>query len=205
MTYGLRITNAGGRTVIDSDESYRAVKVQSTGTGSIGGALPSYSQLLFARPSGGSGYIGKYGSNWGDSYFLSSAPSYVAMDLMDTGFPTPGTYGMWVREAGGNVIWRSDQVDQGLDIVAQGTLHANTNLVVTVGGTFNMSQVYCLMNNTQLYRSAGSTQIVAGYKYESGRNIRVQNYVTGDGIFSANTDSPVPFTSFTWVILRRRT
>lgn len=192
MPYGLYILNGDSRVQIDSSESLEHFVVRSgTGTSASPGDNTAYGNgqdLLFASGTAG-GFIGLSDSTtWSPdmtnttNFFVASSTSYYTP-------PAPsGNYGLEVYNASVGKIFDSRYyAGSNFEILASGVMPAggDTSFTINYGNTgFASGDVYCLMNNTKLDITGGSTyQVKCCYVHNAGSDsITVYNMVTGFNI-----------------------
>lgn len=206
MTYGLYVINNGNKVQIDSDEEYSGCYADAASTSTRGAALPVLDhRLLFARPNSLSGQIGIYEGYWGDNTVMSQNPNYFQSRLMKN-LPSTTGYGLTVYNSSSEMIFSSKNLEYSFDIIAHGIMPAggDTHLTVNVGGTYPMSEVYCLMNASQLATSSGAYEANSAYEYTGGRTIVVNNYITTYNIFGIGITDPFAYRDFSWMIVRHR-
>jgi len=184
MTYGLQVFNASGRVQIDSEETYSNLFAGPPTTATVGTSITAGTDLIFARPTSGSGTIALEWSSSSSRDVALQQITYSRTSLMSGGAGNTG-YGLTVINGG--TVFTTENFNSNIDIIALGELTA-TNFTFTVTDVPS-SQIYCLMNSTN-YSVEGSREYKQTYTF-SGTSIRVDNYSSTEGQLSA--PGPMPY------------
>lgn len=190
MTYGLKVYNTDGREVINSDESFKNLKL-TTGTVSapIANNTSSFSpgtSLIFARPNSTSSTCGlsvtRYYSFPGSSVdtnerymadstnFAYSGPGTynIATTAIHTAPATRSEYGLEVFDSNTNTIFVTQDFNNSFDILYSG--YSNTQTISFTGldnwTTSAGSDIYVMLNSCYHTYFAGAGFPAAG-EYET--------------------------------------
>jgi len=208
MTYGLKVTNGDGRTIIDSDQEYPNVKLSNTATltstESNRVAFNVADNLVFTRPNTNTG--GPYGvaisnfvsysnttqsasEHWMTNYsgFRNPSTTYKYATLSNQVSPaTPSEYGLEVFNSSGNTtLLMTEGFENSFDILFSGVASTSTTTFQSVNWKTN-TDIYVLINNTtqsyaDLFSVGGSFEIFVGYLFDSDGSLKfLQNFYTND-------------------------
>lgn len=158
MSYGISIINESGYTLID-DSSYPTLFSVTSGENFLasGSALPTYTDLVFARPATVPGvifYNGKYGTVYADGGFYYRAYRPVN----GAGFTLPSTgYGLNVFSSAGSPVFSatSTNFSSNLEIIASarfldtGGYYTGAEIPITKADySISNQKTYVLLNAT---------------------------------------------------------
>jgi hypothetical protein len=180
MSYGVKVLNADGRTLLNSDElapntfitgktasAYSSMVYPPVGftTGDLALAKPASSPVYSSSTNGGSVPISASGSYSGSQRFWgsSSHPSYffqntagISTALVRTqsgniSAPSSGEYGLDVYAPNGTTILFSATRSTSVKILATGVLSSNQDFTYTPPSSLDFSKIYAVCNSSMLY------------------------------------------------------
>ena len=180
MSYGMKILNADGRTLINTDEvapntfisnrtatAYTSMVYPPAGfvAGDLVLAKPASSPIYSSPTDGGSVPISASASYNGSRRFWgsSSHPSYfyqntagISTALVKTqagnvAGPSAGEYGMDVLSSDGSTFLFSATRTTSVKILATGVLSANQNFTYTPPSELDYSRIYGVCNSSMIY------------------------------------------------------
>jgi hypothetical protein len=192
MTYGLKVLNGDGRTIINSDEGYPNTQLSLdpniTSTEASRTNFTANSNLVFTRPNTTTG--GPFGAaisksilysgttylldHWMTNYSNFTYPSttYKVATLSNQSSPaTPSEYGLQViaDDQSSTTLLMTEGFDNSFDILYTGEANASTTTFANINWQTD-SNIYVLINNTNhsyANLSGAEYEGFTGYVFES--------------------------------------
>jgi len=186
MTYGLSITGSSDNLQIDTDKSYSYYGVVASGTGTsvnVSG-LNSNKDLIFGKPSGGTGDLAITISGTTITFY-QSANYYVLRPVLDVGDSGSG-YGLRVYNQDANLAFDSGYFGASQDVILQVATTVDAGLLV--GNPSSSSSI--------IYTDTDYQSVYANLNY--GNYISTTTFINGFSWLSASTS--VRFRSFVLVL-----
>lgn len=196
MTYGLKVTNVDGRTVVNSTEEYPNVKLSIgsniTSTESSPTTISTLgTSLVFARPNTTTG--GPYGvafsksvlygmeirvreewmTNYSNFTYPSSGSYNVATLSNQTSPATPSEYGLKILNSSGDTLLMTEGFNTSFDILYTGVATTSTTTFANVNWQSDPN-IYVLINNTtHTFANLTGTDFesFAGFVFESNGSL----------------------------------
>lgn len=167
MSYGLKITNATGGLVIDSQFESMSMKNETPNIAAPGSVFPppdaTYSDLIAVKPTAPNvnTSVFKEGDRTFGDYYLYWNPdavsySYYVLERFSEVAPSVSAYGLEVFGPSNELYFSSDYLEtQGFTVVTTGLLTNTTPIYYPseTGAVDELHKYYCVINSTTYFAS----------------------------------------------------